>query len=408
MKQKITYLLAVAIAIAFLGALAISVRGRQADADGKQEKTEPAQKEKEKKEGVKLDRDTEERIGLEVQPLKAATLQPEITVYGTLEPDPAEEFVLRSPFPGIVVSDGQWPTVGMPIAAGATVGSVRPLFAPADRIALSERLASARADWEAAKASVASASQELSRLKRLNSEDKNVSDKAVQEAEAQLAAEEAKVKSAQSSVELISATLNGASSSGAGELQIRKYGQITEVSAQPGESVEAGQALLRVNRFDHLLARLYVPPGQSVPISATRAVVSPAGLEDRAVPAYRVALAASVDLRYQGQTWLFRLAPGNVALRPGEAVTARISIPGPVKNGVWIPSQAILRFQGETWVYVETDPGTFVRRMATLEQADKGGWLVTTGFQSGQQVVVSGAQTLLSEEMKSQLESDEE
>jgi multidrug efflux system membrane fusion protein len=397
---------AILISVVFLGALAISLRGRQSAADEKQEKAEAAQKQK--NEGVKLDQETQERIGLQVQALESASIRPEITVYGTLEPDPSEEFVLRSPFAGVLISGSEWPSVGMSITAGRKVGSVRPLFAPTDRIALSEHLASARADLEAEKASVATAGQEVSRLKRLNAEDKNASDKAVQQAEAQLAGEEAKLKSAQSSVDLITASLSAGSGGGSGELEIHKGGQVTDVSAQPGESVEAGQALLRIARFHQLLARLFVPPGQTIAASATRAMISSAGQDGDALPAYRVALAPSVDPRYQGQIWLFRLAPGKVALRPGEAVTAHIVIPGPVKSGVWIPAQAILRFQGKTWVYVETETGRFVRRMATLEQAGKGGWFVASDFQPGERVVVSAAQTLLSEEMKSQLESDEE
>lgn len=191
-------------------------------------------------------------------------------------------------------------------------------------------------------------------------------------------------------------------------MQIGKGGQVTEISAQPGESVVAGQALLRINRFDHLLARLYVPPGQTIASSVNRALIYPADREEMAIPAHRVALAGSVDPRYQGQTWLFRLPPGKIALRPGQAVTARIAIPGRATGGVLIPSPAILRFQGETWVYVEKASGQFVRRMAALDRPRDDGWIVKSGFQPNEQVVVSGAQTLLSEEMKSQLESDEE
>lgn len=406
MTRKIKYTFAVTTAAMLLGGLVLSIRGRQSDTDEKQERS--ASPKKQKTEGVRLDRETQERIGLQVEPLKSAMIRPEITVYGTLEADPSEEFILRSPFTGTLVSNGQWPTVGIHVEQGRDVGSVQPLFAPMDRIALNERLASARAEWEAAKASEASATKEVDRLKRLNAEDQNASDKAVQQAEAQLAGEEAKLISARASVELITATLQERSNAGAEGLQVHKSGQVTEVSAQPGESVEAGQALLRVNRFDHLLARLYVPPGQTIAFSVARALIYPADQEEMAIPAHRVALAGAVDPRFQGQTWLFRLAAGKIALRPGEAVTARIAIPGTAERGVLIPAAAILRFQGETWVYVEKEPSRFVRRMAALDQPENGGWIVKSGFEPNEQVVVSGAQTLLSEEMKSQLESDEE
>ena len=405
MKGKIKYIVAIVVAAMFLGGLALSIRGRQSDAEQKQERAGASEKHKE---GVKLDRETQVRIGLQVQPLQSTTIRPEVTVYGTLEADPSEEFVLRSPFTGLLESEGQWPAVGVRIAGGTNVGSIRPLFAPIDQIGLTERLTSARAELEGAKASVASLTKEVTRLKELNAENQNISDKAVQDAEAQFTGEEAKLKSAQASVELITAALQTGSNAHAGDLQVSKGGQVVEVAAQPGESVQAGQALLRVSRFDHLFARLYVPPGQSIPAAPIHAAIYPADQAEIAIPAYRVALAGSIDPRYQGQTWLFRLAPGKIPLRPGEAVTAHVAIPGPVIKGVLIPSSAILRYQGETWVYVEKESGEFVRVMAALDQPGENGWIVRSGFVPGDRVVVSGGQTLLSEEMKSQLESDEE
>jgi hypothetical protein len=203
MKREIKYTLAMITAALLAGGLLLTIRGRPSQADEKQEKTEA--RDKQKTEGVRLDPETQERIGLQVKPLQSATVRPEVTVYGTLEADPSEEFILRSPFTGILMSNGQWPAVGVRLDQGTEVGSVRPLFAPMDRVALNERLASARAEWEAAKASEASVSKEVNRLKQLNSEEQNASDKAVQEAEAQLASEKAKLHSAQASVELITA-----------------------------------------------------------------------------------------------------------------------------------------------------------------------------------------------------------
>jgi RND family efflux transporter MFP subunit len=407
MKPKTKYAFAIVTAAILLGGIALSIRARQSETNEKKGASSEAA-EKHKAEGVKLDTETRERIGLRVQPLQSLTIRSEVTVYGTLEADPSEEIVLRAQYTGVLESEGQWPAVGSRVAQGTSVGSVRPLYTPMDQIGLSERLASARADLESASAAVLSGSEAVSRLKQLNTEDKNVSDKALQEAETQLAAEEAKVKSAQASIELISATLRPRSNLNVERLEAQKAGQVTEIGAQPGESVQAGQALLRISRFDHLLARLYVPPGEKIPPSATRALIYPADESNIAIPAERAALAGSIDPRYQGQIFLFRLAPGKVELRPGQAVTGRLAVPGPATRGVLIPSSAILRFEGETWVYVESGSGEFVRRMAPLDQLAKGGWVLKSGFAPGDRVVITGAQTLLSEEMKSQLESDAE
>jgi hypothetical protein len=277
-----------------------------------------------------------------------------------------------------------------------------------DQLTLQERLASSRSEADAAESSVGAARQEVDRLRQLNADNKNASDKALREAETRLAAEEARRKAAQASARLIGNTLQPQSSAGAAALEMRRGGQVVEVSAQPGEAVESGQILLRVARFNRLLARLYVPPGQIIDSSARRAMIAPAGHDENAVSGERAAISPSIDPRYQGQVLLFRISQSKLALRPGQAVTARLTIPGPSERGVLIPSRAILRFQGQTWVYVQSAPDEFVRRAVMLDHPVHGGWLAASGFQPNQQVVVSGAQVLLSEEMKSQLEQDQE
>jgi RND family efflux transporter MFP subunit len=388
-----------------IGGVALSTWGHQSDEDDKPQR-KPTQGKK--LEGVKLDRETQERIGIELQRLKPTVERFEVSVYGTLEADPSEEFVLRSPMAGFVVSHGNWPSLGANLAWGAKIGSVRPRLTAVDRLTLQERLVSAHAEAEAAQSSVAAAREELNRLQQLNADDKNASDKSVEEAVARLSAEEGRLKTAQGSVQLIGDTLRPESDAGAAPLEMAKGGQVLEVSAQPGESVESGQTLIRVASFNHLLARLYVPPGQTIDNSVTRAMVAPTGGGNDAIPARRVSLAASIDPKYQGQVLLFRLSQSKAQLRPGQAVTARLAMPGPEEHGVLIPARAILRYQGQTWVYLQTEAGEFVRRAVTLDHPARGGWLVTSGFQPDQQVVVSGGQILLSEEMKSQLEQDEQ
>jgi hypothetical protein len=391
----------------FVAAVVLSIRGHQSDPDENPRAHEASEKKK-AKEGVTVTREVQQRIGIELQVLKPVTGHPEVTVYGTLEADPSEEFALRSPLSGVVVSEGAWPSLGSTIAAGATVGAVRPRLTAVDRLTLQERLAASRTEVDAAQSSAGAAREEVNRLQQLNADNKNASDKALREAETRLAAEEARLKTAQASVQLIGDTLRPESSAGSAPLKMRRGGQVVEVSARPGEAVESGQILIRVAGFNSLLARLNVPLGQTIDSAATRAVITPAGREDGGVPAQRVAIAASIDPRYQGQTLLFRIPRGKLALRPGQAVTARLAVPGSNERGVLIPSRAILRFQGQTWVYVQAAANEFVRSAVTLDHPAPGGWLAQSGFQPNQQVVVSGAQILLSEEMKSQLEQDQE
>ena len=71
--------------------------------------------------------------------------------------------------------------------------------------------------------------------------------------------------------------------------------------------------------------------------------------------------------------------------------------------GLLIPSDAVVWYGGERWVYVRDTPGSFIRRPIPREafQTDKG-IIVASGFEAGQQIVVRGAQLLLSQELQPQ------
>jgi hypothetical protein len=109
-----------------------------------------------------------------------------------------------------------------------------------------------------------------------------------------------------------------------------------------------------------------------------------------------------------GQVLLYRVRiPADEPIRTGLAVLANIPIPGTPLSGVIIPRSSILRHGGLTWVYIQTGDDKFERRDCELQTPTTEGWFVIHGVTSGEKVVVEGAQMLLSEELKSQIESEE-
>jgi hypothetical protein len=357
---------------------------------------------------VTVDPQAQARIGLKTEALASAALPEEVTAYGSLQEDPAQSFLLRAPVAGTLrhSKDQAWPLLGEGLADGSVVGVLEPRLAPAERVNLAERLVSARADAEATAASLTVARAALARARTLNAEDKNISDRALQEAEARVKAEEARLKAATEAVRLIESAL----AAGAGSpitLAVERGGQVVEMLAQPDEAVESGQPILRLARFDQLLARVEVPAGQSIqtPVSAARIIAI--GHEDRPLRGERVALGAAVDPRTQGQPFLFRVHNPGLNLRPGMAVTAYLRVPGAPRQGVVVPRSALVRFAGATWTYLEIGANEFSRRQIALERSTEKGWF-TGSLKPGQRIVVTGAQTLLSEELKSQIQVGEE
>jgi len=355
---------------------------------------------------VKLDRETLERAGIRAEAVAVAEVDPVVVAYGRLQEDPATGFVLRAPVAGMLrAAEGRsWPAVGEELADGAVAGLMEPRLAPAERIALTERLAAARAESAAAQASLTAARAAHERARTLNAENKNVSDRALQEAEARLKGEEARAAAALETARLLEAALRQPAAT---PLTLARGGEVVEVLAQPGEAVEGGQALLRVARFEKLLARVDVPAGDSVAPRVTSARIMALGHEERALPGEAVALGTSVDPATQGQPFVFRIPTQGLPLRPGMAVTAWLRAPGARRKGVVVPRSAVIYTEGKPWVYVRRGEGAFTRRAVTLERPLAGGWFVPGGLAAGDQVVTTGAQVLLSEESKSQIRVSE-
>lgn len=347
-------------------------------------------------------------MDIRTEAVVAVTRRQEVAAYGYLEEDPSRSFVLRAPVAGTVqgAAERSWPNTGQTFVDRSVVGVIEPRLAPADRITFADRLATSKADTQASEATLAAAQSALNRARTLNADDKNVSDRVVQEAEARVAGEQARLAAARQSVKLIESSL-APTHDAALPLELERGGQVVEVLVHPGESVESGQPILRVTRFDRLLARVDVPAGETVAPTLTAARIAPLGQEDRPIRGERVALAASVDPKTQGQPFLFRLSDSSSTLRPGLSVTAYLEIPGPVRHGVLVPRAAVVRQSGKAWVYVQTADQLFARREVALEEPLMEGWF-SRSLSPRDRVVTTGAQTLLSEEFKSQIQGGEE
>jgi multidrug efflux pump subunit AcrA (membrane-fusion protein) len=306
------------------------------------------------------------------------------------------------------VANGQtWPALGQSIAAHTAFGIIEPRLQLTDRVALNTQLANARADLNASLAAVGSAQIAYDRTKVLNADNKNVSDRAVQEAAAKLTAEKTHEAGARSLIQVLEASLSSAVSSDTRPVTAERNGDVVEVLAQPGESIEQGTPIVRLAQLDRLLVRIDLPVGEHLPPNTAAARIIPAGFEDqRPLAAQCIAVTAGSDPHALGTAVLYRLSQSRPGLRPGNAITAHFTLPGKAREGVLIPRSAIVQQEGRSWVYVQTKDDRFTRKPVSLDMPTPTGFLAAHGFTAGDRLVVTGAQTLLSEEFKSKNEAD--
>jgi len=148
---------------------------------------------------------------------------------------------------------------------------------------------------------------------------------------------------------------------------------------------------------EHSLVRIDLSAGEllkSPPASAR--LVSLSAAEDP-IPAEFFDAASSVDPLTQGQGFLF-LIEGKT-LPPGTAVTGFLKIAGEPLSGVIVPRDAVLRHEGKAWIYLQTGDVEFTRGEISLDHPTENGWFISAGVTVKDRVVVSGGQTILSEEL---------
>ncbi|HVA41161.1 MAG TPA: hypothetical protein VNF49_10895, partial [Candidatus Binataceae bacterium] len=151
------------------------------------------------------------------------------------------------------------------------------------------------------------------------------------------------------------------------------------------------------------IIRVAVPPGKSLANLPARAEITMLGYS-HPLAAHSIWYAPTVDPNLQGQGFMLHVEAQGFPLRPGAAATARLESSAASERGVVVPSAAVVRMGDASWAYVQTAPTRFERRAIPMRAPVAEGWFVSGGFAAGDRVVVTGAQALLSEEFKSQIQ----
>ncbi len=256
------------------------------------------------------------------------------------------------------------------------------------------RYLAALADGNVIRSTITSAEQNLQRLQLLNQDDKNVSDRAVQEAQASLNSEKAKLAT--------SATL----ANGIRDNMRQQWGTTLANWATHISSNSEFQSLLQ----SHEVLLKITLPFEVTPNKNTALQIAPMGSQSQIVKAQFISDAPQADNTIQGKTYFYRAPAGS--LRAGMRVTTRLDASGKASTGVIIPHEAVVWYANQAWVYQKIGAEKFTRRLISteteIESEAISGWYNTAGLVVNDEVVNSGAQLLLSEELKYQIKNENE
>lgn len=248
---------------------------------------------------------------------------------------------------------------------------------------LKTSLAAAQAELAKARASAQASAAEYKRLRGLNENSQNVAQKTVEAARAAAESDEATVQNAQQSLANLENSMElrwgkvlaGWIQHGSPQLEALLAQKEFLLQVASAASAEPREAVLTLPDGSHAAAEL-------------------------------IGALPQVDPRLQAPSVLYLVA-ARPEIVPGMYLA--VSLPsGPRSNGVLVPYGAIVWIDGNAWCYIETDPGKFMRTVVPTGNPAPAGWFVSQGIAAGAKVVTAGAQTLYSEEFRSQIQTDED
>lgn len=149
---------------------------------------------------------------------------------------------------------------------------------------------------------------------------------------------------------------------------------------------------------EQALLLLTLPANQSLPAKMMQIVIAPSGDRQKIQTAQLISKAPQGSEISQGETYFLQTSRNN--LRTGMRVSAWIEIPGSAQNGVNIPGSAIIWHAGHANIFLKTAPEQFTRHTLDQYQPMTQGYFVADDLPANAEVVTTGAQLLLSQELK--------
>jgi multidrug efflux pump subunit AcrA (membrane-fusion protein) len=235
-------------------------------------------------------------------------------------------------------------------------------------------LASLVADITTAQAANDASQAELKRLKALMGQN-NASERALQAAEATAAHDQAQL--AATRLKLVSS-----------------WGTAV---ARRDDLPALAQGL---SALSNVLVEIDLPAGTKLSAAPTGGRLLALGDGAEPIDAQLLGPAPVVDPQLQGRGFLFLVTSNSSHLAPGAAVSGLLTFPGEPQSGVTVPRDAVIRFNGTAWVYLQTGDETFERTEVPVDRPTQQGWFVAGRLKPESKVVTVGAQQMLSEELK--------
>lgn len=262
-------------------------------------------------------------------------------------------------------------------------------------IEMRTRYLNAKANANIARAALLNSQQEYRRMQQLNQDNRNVSDQIVLAKEAVYKADQAKLAAAELEAKNLQDNIR------------QNWGSTLASMATSERGNQIMQSLLS---HQTMLVLVVFPLDIKKPANTVN--IAPIGAEVPPMKADLLAEAPITDPTMQGVTYYYT-APAdhlradmrvNVQL-PEQATNNSAS----ASKGLLVPANAVVWYGGKAWIYKKIKADKFMRFPISTDHPATGGWFIDAeNISAEDDIVISGAQLLLSEEFKYQIKNENE
>jgi len=183
-------------------------------------------------------------------------------------------------------------------------------------------------------------------------------------------------------------------------------GMVVAANITSGQQVDPAKSLLTIVDLSRVWIEVAVHESQlQAARRAARVTFTTPANPDRDYTGRLVTINGVIDQANRSATVIFAADNSDGALKIG--MTAEALIPGgELARALLIPAAAALTEEGRSIVFVEVEPGAYQRRRIAVGKRNGDRVIVSSGLKAGEKVVTTGAASLRSETLKSQIESE--
>jgi hypothetical protein len=269
-----------------------------------------------------------------------------------------------------------------PAPADETVLGFATVLDPTPLAALNSQYADADALVKSATAKALISQAALQRAQVLYKDQQNISAAQLQSAQSNFAADQAALTAARARLSSVAGTTRQA------------WGDVLG-AALASHAPLVGDLIARRN----YLLQVTLPPDVVIDAPPETAIATLYGGIN--VPLRYVSLATAANPKLQGISYLY-IAAARDDLLPGLNLDVSMAAKT-ARKGLIVPNSAVIWLEGQAWVYVRSDSKTFIRREISPDRPAADDGYIVTDMPRDAEVVVHGAQMLLSEEFRAQV-----